>query len=350
MIAVQDLDFLQTELGDLGAPVAAARSLFHNSAMVNIAGALIYRHPLALEYLRTAPVLALGASYGKIPRRASEYGQIAGMFANRLDSRPKLRDLMKSYRIAPQLRAIDGKALSPNKWPIIRAISHECPASTLAQSIPEKSFHQHLWLIALDRWWRRACLRHPSAPVPIPVWAVSHFNRFTETEQMSVVYDLLDFALGREDRFDERWTFDQAHAAMERWHSELGRMSADEKFKDTHGIGFREVFKVKGLPEESQIGSFRFVLLSTGQAMQEEGKAMHHCLSTYTGSCIKGAYAAYSILNAKGKRVATFGLRWDQNYWCSDQVKGPCNRGLPADVHFAVQEFLNDYRKSRGGK
>lgn len=348
MIPVTELDF-QSALGDLGAPVEAASKIYHNHAMVSIAAALIYRHPLAVEYLTTAPVLALGACYGRIPKKAAEFGQIAGMFANRLDARPKLRDLLKSYKIAPQLRAVSGKAISPNKFDIVIAISHEVPASTLAQSIPEKSFSQHLWLIALDRWFRRSIQRRPNDPVAMPVWAASNLNRFTELGQLSVVWDLLDFAM-QPDRFNERWTFDQAHAAMGRWHFELGRMTADDRFKDTHKIGFRDVFPAKGLPDETECGAFRFVRLSTGQAMQEEGRAMHHCLATYTGACIQGTYAAYSILNHKGKRAATFGLRLDQGYWCSDQVKGPCNRGVGSDVHGAVQEFLNAYRKSRGSK
>jgi len=350
MIPVQELDFDQRELGDLDAPVNAAKVIYHNSAMVRIAAALIHRHPLALEYLTVAPVLALGAAYGKIPRRASEFGQIAGMFANRLDGRPKLRDLMKSYRIAPQLRAVSGKAVSPNKWNIVVAISAECGPSLLAQSIPEKSFSQHLWLISLDRWFSRASRRFPNDPVPIPEWVVSRFNGFTQTEQLSVVWDLLDFAKSPNHQFDQRWSFDQAHAAMVRWHESLGRMSADERFKGNHGVGFREVFKVKGLPDVWENSAHRFVLLNTGQALHEEGRAMHHCLATYTGPCIKGDYAAYSILNEKGKRAATFGLRWQDGYWVSDQVKGSCNRPVGQAVHASVQEFLNYYRKTRGGK
>lgn len=351
MITVDDrlFQFDQLELGDLAGPDREARKLYSNIALVRVAAAAIHRSERALEYLTVAPVLVLGLSYGaKKITRAAEYGQIAGMFRNRVESGPKLRDVMRHYKIAPQLRRLSGKALSPGKAQIIGAISHEVGPSILAQSIPEKSFHQHLWLIAMDRWWSFSIRRRGFDPVPYPEWAASRLNRFTQREQLRVVSDLVDLAHG--GRFDPRWTFDQAHQAMERWHVELGRMNASQRFKANHGIEYSETFKVAGLPVEWEFMGLRFVAVDSGEKLFDEGRAMHHCVSTYVGACIGGNYAVFSIRGTGDKRLATFGLRRENGWWLSDQVKGSCNRPVATAVHAAVQEFMKDYRKSRGAK
>lgn len=345
--------FDQLKLGDLERPVDEAKALYSNRALVDTAAAVIYKNDRALEYLKTAPVLILGLSYGKTFKRSVEFGQVAGMFRNKVERGPKLRDLMDGYGIAPQMRKISGKALSPNKYDIIRKLTEYVNPSALSQAIPEKSYHQHLWLYACDRWWKRhvqTLAQRANPKAPNFEWAASRLNRFTDQGQLSVVTDLMDFCRHPEVRFDEKWTFDQAIEAMHRWHELLGKMDASQKFKASHGIEYEEEFHYKDFADATELSGLKFIALNSGMRLHAEGRAMHHCVSTYTGPCIQGRYAIFSILGKKDKRLGTLGYRREGDWWIFDQLKGPCNRVVDRYVADAVTKFTADYRKNRTGK
>lgn len=349
--------FDQLELGDFGEPAKKAKSLYSNEALVRVATAAIHRGgDRAFEYLRTAPVLVLGISFGaKKISRASEYAQIAGMFRLRVEEGPKLRDLMRHYRVAPQFRKLAGRALSPNKYSIISRLSRDPDMSPalLAQSIPEKSYHQHLWLYALERWFV-LCDRRNGGEVRLKEWAVSRLNGFTHNEQLRIVSDLVDFATRGPDaprRFDPRWTFDQAYQAMERWHLALGRMNDAERFRADHGRGWDEDFPVPdGLLADETVAGFRFVAVNSGAKLFEEGRAMRHCVSSYSAPCALGQYLVYSLRDGRDRRVATLGLRFEHGYWIKDQIKGHCNRPVGPDASNATARFLANYRQRRNVK
>ena len=353
MEMVGDTFNFELPIDNLQNPMDQARSIYSNQALVSTAAAVIYTHPRAIEYLRTAPVLILGASYGKTFRRSAEFAQISNMFARQIDKGPKLKDLLLGYGIAPQMRAVGGKCLSPNKHKIIQEISRYIKPSPLAQAIPQKSFHQHLWLYACDRWWTRHVhvLAEPNSRAPNFEWAVTRLNQFTQQEQLTVVGDLLDFARNPANRFDEKWTFDQAIEAMQRWHVALGKMDASQRFKSDHGIEYKEEFQYKNLPNEVEISGMKISAVNSGEKLYLEGRAMHHCVSTYTRPCISGRYAVFSITGERGKRLATLGYRREGDYWIFDQLKGPCNKLVPAPVHAAANNFtVLHVRKNKQNK
>jgi hypothetical protein len=73
-------------------------------------------------------------------------------------------------------------------------------------------------------------------------------------------------------------------------------------------------------------GDFKAVELVTGRQLREEGRAMHHCVSTYAGDCVKGKSRIFSI-QLDGERHSTLELGFNEatGRWTADQNLGVCN-------------------------
>lgn len=78
------------------------------------------------------------------------------------------------------------------------------------------------------------------------------------------------------------------------------------------------------------------VELKNGRELFEEGKAMHHCVSSYAGDCRSGVCRVYSIRDETGVSLATMEARLESDpsapeepptVWCA-QLRGPCNEEI----------------------
>ena len=76
-------------------------------------------------------------------------------------------------------------------------------------------------------------------------------------------------------------------------------------------------------------------LLSPG-AIEDEARAMRHCIDGYIDDCIDGNYRVFSIQFRKtGERVATLGIGFFEDRWMLDDLKGPEN----SEVNGAVRSL-----------
>jgi hypothetical protein len=64
--------------------------------------------------------------------------------------------------------------------------------------------------------------------------------------------------------------------------------------------------------------------LTDGQMLHEEGKAMHHCVSTYAAKCAQGRARILSI-RLDGERHSTLELGFEHGVWVVAQHRGLCN-------------------------
>jgi len=86
------------------------------------------------------------------------------------------------------------------------------------------------------------------------------------------------------------------------------------------------------LPEHEDSG-YRFVPLTSSEALREEGEAMKHCVAQYDVDCESGKSRIFSVRSVRTRRrLATIELHIDdlliKREWFVGQVKGPRNKDV----------------------
>lgn len=362
---------------DRGAAEREAKGMFPNQALHRAAAAMAGCHPRALDYVRLAPVVVLAANAGKTGSAAYNSGRRAAQPMQGLCERgAKLREVMRFYGVTLQLRALHANVLHPKRWLVVYRLGRMAP-STLAQIIPAARADQDTWLRALTVWAEHAKRRGGDPWIQFD-WAASALRtlRRTEVGTAETVVDLAIEAARSQPRggavFDPRWTFDQAHAAADRWHAALGRQMAEQKVATGLGVGFTDAVDYAPFSNEPvTVDGFVFAPLRSCEDLYIEGAAMRHCVASYSQAVIAGRSRIFSVRQA-GRRVATLELGRPlqmgrevsvaldgRHYyatidsssagpslgWRMVQLKGPCNSRPQAGVAAACSAFVHATRE-----
>ncbi|MBD3845973.1 PcfJ domain-containing protein [Bosea sp. SSUT16] len=243
------------------------------------------------------------------------------------------RDIMISLELAPALRALTATALISSDKNTLLALSRLNP-STLAQAIPAPE-GQSLWLMACRSWRER--MERAGAPADLLFdWMAASVSRSAAFTQWREVADL---ALHLRGRFVTRWSWEKAYSEAEAWHRELAKNKQNASFFRSHGREFDEPLDYGDLPIEEQVLGHHIVALRSGEDLYEDGRAMHHCVSSYAGEVISGRSRIFSIRFGE-KRVATVELKQAKKRWTIEQLKGPCNRPVIPAIESVAKDFV----------
>lgn len=126
-------------------------------------------------------------------------------------------------------------------------------------------------------------------------------------------------------------------ARQEEWHERVAAQTAfNGKPRRWHS-----------LVSEFEQGGFTVVPLTDSVQLHEEGRRMHHCVSTYANRCADGDSRVFSLRRGTS-RVATLELARESKgksvSWRINQVRGHCNSAVSASVTKLAQEVLARYR------
>jgi hypothetical protein len=120
---------------------------------------------------------------------------------------------------------------------------------------------------------------------------------------------------------------------VDAWHRQLARETKRLPLEwAPSGIG---AFRLLQRDEENKISCWIIEELLSSKALQDEGKAMHNCVATYTASCAQRRCAIWSLKLATsrdGARRHLLTIEVDPTKRSIVQVRGPCNR-LPGGDH-----------------
>lgn len=316
-------------------PAACMRgaALFADKALHGPATVLAAAHEAAIDYLTQAPVLVVAAAAKSDLALREHREQAAAHFKVVCSVRPRLRDVMRHYGLAPQLRALSGQALRQDHRRLLKALS-EVPPSRLAQTIPGTPAEQTAWLAAAEEW-RRLALRLTPDTDWIVAWAAGN-SCHLPTGAIFASADLIDFACRNREAFDTSWSIAEASLACERWHEAIVRQIYEV------GCTAEQLAAVADygpLPDEAVVDGHMFVALRTRPRIYEEGRAMHHCVATYAEQVFAGRCWIYSVVRGD-ERIATLELRPAANGFALAQIKAHCNRPPPAGTTVAAVRFL----------
>ena len=292
-------------------------------------------HERAIDYIRQAPVLVLAVLQDADLALRDDRQRVTARFEVCCSAGPRLRDLMRFYGVAQQLKMISGKALQRDTYRLLAPLS-AIPPSRLSQTIPTGVAAQKEWLDAVN------CIR-----VMVPrlgreanwfiAWAAGNSCQNVDKE---AVVDLIDFAIAKRSQFDQRWTFEQAFAASQRWHAEEAKRVSNGGMSDEL---LDEVIDYAPLPADVTLGDYSFVALQTRRHLIEEGRTMHHCVGRYSNRVVAGQCWIYSVQSG-GKRVATLELAMAGGKFAIRQLKGACNSRVSKAISLAAFAFEEQVR------
>ncbi|MEP2103071.1 MAG: PcfJ domain-containing protein [Parasphingorhabdus sp.] len=327
--------------------VARAQQLFPNQGMHRAATLLAALHPHAIEYLETAPVLALAASFGGKTQSKADRAYIAMNFGPMMENGLKLKKIMEKARVAYPLRAISANAIRPGVWNILQDISRLVDPSSMAQSIPDDPVRHTNWLGDLHSFWNMLKFRGDTgADAALLRWAMFALARPGRTQNQHVgPSEVADYLVCNKDEFSTRWTWDRIISETQAWHEALANADID---KINDGTYDAEIDYGR-FPDLVSIGGYDFHALRSLRALVIEGKAMKHCVASFYRDIERGRCNIYSA-RKDGKRVATV------EYMSIPtirpvQMKGPCNSGVDRKLHDAASQFGRAMRypdKARG--
>jgi hypothetical protein len=260
------------------------------------------------------------------------------------------------------MRVIAGNSCSYKSWIALWQLAQIKP-STLAQIMVPRYKRQNSWIYLLQDWAEHMGRRFGQYSLHFE-WAAGALSRFAlaggEIFKMPVG-DVADFAGSTFNTFYTGWSWEEANTAGERWHLQLAAQNNEKNFFALHGIAFDQPIDYAPFPDELvTVGKFTISPLRSGADLYAEGKAMHHCVSTYSKDVISGQCRVFSVRNETGQRVATFDLVAPQKIskdsailmlgnpylnpaiWRPQQIKGPCNRPVRGEIHKAIVAWFAD--------
>lgn len=324
---------------------ARAVKLFPNQGMHAAVTLLAALHPRAIEYLEQAPVLALAASFGARANSRRDRAYIAMNFGPVMDRGAKLKDVLKTFRIAYPLRAISANAIRPGVWGVIQAISRLVDPSTIAQAIPAEPTRHMYWLAVLDALWAVLQRRRPDERINAPIlrWAMLALSRAENHRMTSALAttEIADFLICNSDHWNTRWTWDRLADETLAWHEALANAQVDA----INDARYDQDVDYGRFPTELTIDGFEFVALRSLRALIVEGRAMHHCVASYYPDVLSGRARIYSI-RKDGARLATVEMcPWADATAGIAQLKGFANADPRADVAKAARQAATEITK-----
>jgi hypothetical protein len=304
-----------------------------NKPFTNAAVVMAVVHPWGWQTIQQAPVLvaALPRVYGfnSIDEHNSIYSETGRMklgkrWKTMLDAKPKLRDLMAFAGIPYALRNLTPHAA---KSAVLRS-ENVCKAlcslgeSHVAQTLPPRDHQrQRNWLFAFGQWVSGA---ETAACEPKHLdWLASVGAHFPYPYELRHLSDFVH----QSNLFNPRWGMARAVEEMKHWHTAIGGGADGVRFRARHGRAIEEVIRHDDgllpfidwgsepyLPGAQPTPHYEFHRLNSGLLLQEEAKAMHHCVaaSGYVNRMIRGRSLIWSMREAVvNKRVATVELEVD---------------------------------------
>ena len=328
-----------------------AAAMFGNQGVRPSAIWLAALHPRAIDYLEQAPVLALAATFGGKSNTRQERAYVAMNFRPLVARGARLKDVMKAFHVAFQLRAISAKAIRPCVWRVLQAITRLVDPSTIAQAIPAVPTRHKHWLGDLDILWTVLQRRAPDeqANAPILRWAMLALSRHGRTGDPAEGLQseqIADFLICNRYQWNERWTWERLIRETQAWHEALANADVDRINDGTYDTDV----DYRGFPTEVVLDSFTFHALRSLRSLIVEGKAMHHCVASYHRDIQSGRARIYSI-RKDGKRIATAEFMSLPGRVRAVQIKGVCNAPPAKEVITAADRFaaaLTDPKTLRG--
>lgn len=345
------------------ASATAAEAMFmaqgaeiENKPFTNAAVVMAVVHPWGWQTIQQAPVLV--AAFPRVfgLDNADERGwlyseagrvKLGKAWKSALDAKPKLRDLMAFAKIPYALRNLTPHAAKSAVLRNEKVCKALCSLgeSHVAQTLPPRDHQcQRNWLFAFGQWISGS---DTAACEPKHLeWLASVGAHFPYPYELRHLSDFVH----QSDLFNPRWGMVRALEEMKRWHAAIAGNADGVRFRLRHGIALEEqVAHDDGLPPFVDWGSrqepypagaqppphYEFHRLNSGLLLQEEAKAMHHCVAAagYVNRMIRGRSLIWSMREAVvDKRVATVEFevdaqmreeRWDEPIYPDGVLLGP---------------------------
>lgn len=135
-------------------------------------------------------------------------------------------------------------------------------------------------------------------------------------------------------QLDKHWSFDWSYSKMCEKHDEYSKVILAKEYSSEPFEHLMD-FKLK----EFSFKEYNAVLCESPLSIQEEGRAMHHCVGSYADSVAAQKYLVYSV-RKDGKRSSTIGISVRDGKYELDQHYGHCNKRVDCANEVEVRKLL----------
>jgi hypothetical protein len=290
------------------------RTAEEEADVLNTAVLMAVSHPYGYDTIKSAPILVLAFRHfrGANPKTTKGRQHMVACWVAFMREKLKLRELMSRLDAPYGLRILHPKALCSRHMRTYSDIGAHLSPSEIAQVVPPTAEEQRGWVDTIKGFVQRTAARDrvvtgPRAKLHFK-WAMKNLGLVGE----SVAGDLADFIFTHRETFNEEWTLKRVLHEQQRWHDRLAKQQDAGAFEREHGIPFdKSLIKDDGAPLTFRVRldwageDYTFHRICSAMELYAEGRAMHHCVGTYTRSMVDGTSAFYSMRDNKGDRKAT---------------------------------------------
>lgn len=164
-----------------------------------------------------------------------------------------------------------------------------------------------------------------------------HSRKLSASTLLEIFRQIEDYLHSENVSVTSKATFQGMMRKAETWHR--------QRFQRDTAQRMRTNCQWQPLLQELQVGSVSFKSLNSSLDLEEEGRAMLHCVSSYGGQCFENRCRIYQV-RLSGVHIATLEVRWSGKSWTFGQLYGPRNsKILSKKVNDAVKTLIRQCNK-----
>jgi hypothetical protein len=145
----------------------------------------------------------------------------------------------------------------------------------------------------------------------MPMGASGTFAFMVDEENSIGPMEMADFIMSKGYVTDRHETWDTAARHAVAWHEELraqqneiAEIASNFKFMNQYGFNKDHEIDIGPMPHAYELDGYGFTALRSAKALDQEGRAMSHCVADYWPEVFKRQCWIYSVTK-EGERVAT---------------------------------------------
>jgi hypothetical protein len=283
-----------------------------------------------LQLAEAFPLLAYRIHFRTTVEQTPQENEKRELTIRMVERGAKLRNIAAVWQLPMRLRRIKPGATS---WLIPQVLIDR----------PQLLDYMPLPLPQMRQWMHAVRFAAPEEKPDYAAWVAKNWAKL---DGLHEIQNLCDWARARprERPFTPNMSVQTVrqlsaewHEAIVRRHEAIMRRHEEVEREEAERLG---PFSEPWLPAGTLASGEAIVPITDAVELYREGRAMHHCIASYSPHVIAGRHYVYSIRQGD-QRIATFALNRDsQGKITLGQIRSVCNGAVPEAITAAVRRWL----------
>jgi PcfJ-like protein len=244
-----------------------------------------------------------------------------------VDRGVRLRDIAAIWELPMVLRRIKPGAIH-------MLLSHQFPTLDLFRRQPEFLDHIPEPLPRQRRWLYAVRYARNLGGDDYAAWVARNWSNINNFHELEDIADWIRAPRAPAEQINRPFVSSMSGRTVRergaQWHELVAQAKESEE----------RLFPQPWFPTANLINGYEVVPITNSADLYREGKAMHHCVGSYTPEILIGRKYIYSVREGDN-RIATFELvRNGHARPALGQIRGNCNAHVPKEITEAVRRWL----------